>query len=417
MSNKAIDLKNDPIGKLMKHFIIASVLSMVVEAVHSIIDSIFIGQYIGSKGLAAVNATGTIISWAWALEVLFASGGCTINAILLGEGRKEEAKNIFYLTVACAMTVVAAVVTAVFLYTQNLCVFFGCPDDAIMYAIPYIRIRMIFLVFDCINTIMSRFVRNDSNIKVVVYAITTTTLVNIALKFIFLNSNMGMSGAALATGLAQMSASLVYFSHFFKKESLLDLRFNKMKFSFKRLLHLIKTGIPYFFSESAWALTSIFLNRTLRSLSGTTGIAAMGVMFTIINFVWLVIYGVANAITPIIGYNHGAGQTKRVLTALKYGIILGTVFGVIATGICIVYCEQIVMIINDNEGAFIEMATHATRINLLSMPITSMAHCVLAFYQAVDKSRTATIMTLLKNTGFVLVSLYSLVYLFNFGIE
>ncbi|NLW69774.1 MAG: hypothetical protein GX061_01645, partial [Eubacteriaceae bacterium] len=161
----------------------------------------------------------------------------------------------------------------------------------------------------------------------------------------------------------------------------------------------------------------IFLNRTLRSLSGTTGIAAMGVMFTIINFVWLVIYGVANAITPIIGYNHGAGQTKRVLTALKYGIILGTVFGVIATGICIVYCEQIVMIINDNEGAFIEMATHATRINLLSMPITSMAHCVLAFYQAVDKSRTATIMTLLKNTGFVLVSLYSLVYLFNFGIE
>ncbi|MCR4722294.1 MAG: MATE family efflux transporter [Eubacteriales bacterium] len=418
MRTKQIDLKNDPIGKLMRHFIVASVLSMVVEALHSVIDSVFIGQYIGSVGLAAVNSTATIISWIWAFEVLFASGGCTLNAILLGEGEEEKACNMFYMTVVSAMTTVIIAAAVVMLFTQELCLLFGCTEEALPFGIPYIRIRMVFLVFDCFNTIMSRFVRNDANVKVVIYATAATTVVNILLKFVFLDGfGMKMAGAALATGIALASSSAVYLTHFLRPSSKLDLKLMRMKFSFHDFGHLFRTGIPFFFSESAWALTSIFLNRTLRSLGGTTAIAAMGTMFTIINFVWLVIYGVASAITPIIGYNHGAGETDRVMKTLRYGIFLGTLFGLIATAICALFCEEIVMVINNSEKDFIDMAVHATMINLTTMPITSVAHCVLSFYQAVDKSKTATVMTILKNTVFVIVMLFALVYGFNMGIE
>ena len=406
---KQFDLAHDKLSVLLSKYIFSAIVSMLISAVHQIIDTVYIGRCIGSEGLAAVNIVMPVISWSWAFIILFATGGSTLFAIELGKKNTDNALNYFYITIFVTVVIDIVIMAAGILFITPLCMALGCTKDALPYAVPYLKTQLYFVPIVSFNAIMSRFARNDKNPQVVSYSAAAAAAVNIILNYVFIVTlNWGMMGASLATGFAQTVGAIVLISHFGRKNISLNLKIKNFSGKAEALLNISKTGIPSFLAEGSFAFTLIFFNRAIREFAGTQEIAAMGIMFTLINFLYLMINGVAMATQPIIGYNHGAENFERVWKTLKLATLVALALGMLTTACGELCAEFMVRLINDTNEDLIAVATMVCKINFLTMPITAISGCVQVYYQSISRTFTATLLTVLKNAVFVLLSLFIL---------
>lgn len=406
---KQYDLAHDKLSVLLTNYIFSSIVSMLISAVHQIIDTVYIGRCIGSEGLAAVNIVMPVISWSWAFIILFATGGSTLFAIELGKNNTEKALNYFYITIFVTIAIDVIIMIAGLMFITPLCMALGCTKDALPYAVPYLKTQLYFVPIISFNAIMSRFARNDKNPQVVSYSAAAAAAANIVLNYVFIViCRWSMMGASLATGLAQTAGAVVLASHFGRKNINLNLKLKNFNGKAKALLSISKTGFPSFLAEGSFAFTLIFFNRAIREFAGTEEIAAMGIMFTLINFLYLMINGVATATQPIIGYNHGAGNYERVWKTLKLATVVALGVGILTT-IGGEFCaEFMVRLINNSDEDLIALATKVCRINFFTMPVTAISGCVQVYYQSINKTFSATLLTVLRNAVFVLICLFIL---------
>ncbi len=414
MRKAEIDLKNDSIKKLLTHYTFASVVGMVISSIHSVIDTVFISRGVGSLGIASINTVLPILSWSWALLILFATGGSTIHAIKKGGNDLSGANDIFYTTTVIISATVAVLMILGIIFIEPICLYLGCTKSNLTLAVDYIRTILFFLPFYGYNALMSRFVKNDGNPRIVTFALLASAVVNLTLDYIFIfPMQMSMMGAALATGIAQCVGAVILSTHFWTSENTLSVDMRQMKLSIKNILHISKTGFPAFLSEGSFAVTLVFMNRAIRSYAGTTGIAALGIMFTLLNFLYLLVNGIATATQPIIGFNHGAGQHERVFKTLKTAIILSFAASLVLEVFSISLAGKLVRLINDSDESLIAMATQVTRINFTTMPLTALASCVQAFYQSTDRALLASVLTVVRSCISVLICMYVLMHFFG----
>ncbi len=411
---KQHDLAHDKLSVLLTNYIFSSIVSMLISAVHQIIDTVYIGRCIGSEGLAAVNIVMPVISWSWAFIILFATGGSTLFAIELGKENTEKGLNYFYITIFVTVLIDVVIMFAGLFFISPLCMALGCTNEALPYAIPYLKTQLYFVPVISFNAIMSRFAGNDKNPQVVSYSAATAAVTNIVLNYVFIVIyKWSMMGASLATGLAQTAGAFVLASHFSRKNISLNMKLRNFRGKASALFSISKTGFPSFLAEGSFAFTLVFFNRAIREFAGTEEIAAMGIMFTLINFLYLMINGVAAATQPIISYNHGAGNYERVWKTLNLATLVALGIGILTTIGGELCAEFMVRLINNTDEGLIALTAKVCRINFFTMPITAISGCVQVYYQSINKTFSATLLTVLRNAVFVLICLFILKNLFG----
>ena len=215
--------------------------------------------------------------------------------------------------------------------------------------------------------------------------------------------NWGIEGASLATGFAEVIGVLVLSIHFVKKKANLDLEFSHIKLKWTNVVSIVKVGLPPFFAEISFSVALFFMNRVVGGLVGQTGIASVGIMFSVIDMIYIMIYGVASSMQPIVSFNFGADEHKRVWDTLILSIKISFAISLVLTIIGFANAESIVRIINNQDLLLIAMATKLLRYNFLTMPITAISTSTQIFYQSIGKAKIATILTVMRNAGFVIV--------------
>lgn len=314
-----------PIPKLLISMSLPMVISMLVQALYNIVDSMFVAQ-MNEEALTAVSLAFPIQN----LMIAVATGtGVGINALLsrsLGERKFEDANKIasngvFLSLVSAAVFAVLGGIGSRFFFTAQT------SDPLIVeYGTQYITIITVASLFVFLQIAYERLLQSTG--KTIYNMITqgTGAIINIILDPIFIFGYfglpaMGVIGAALATVLGQFVAVLmgVYFHNKYNHEITVKLR--GFKICKKTIINIYKIGVPSIIMQSIGSVTTFAMNNILLMFSSTAA-TVYGVYFKLQSFVFMPIFGLTNGMIPIVAYNYGARNKKRIFATLKLSICI-----------------------------------------------------------------------------------------------
>ena len=295
--------------------------ALVVMSIYTTTDGLFIGNFIGTEGLAAMALIYPVTIIFMAIGILFETGGSAVVAKMIGENRKNLSEKIMRTNyfVAIFIGIFIAIVGNIFI-EDFLKILSDNPDDIFIIdlAISYLRITLCSVPFLIMIYMAGAFMRCIGNPAHVVYLMSTTVFINIILDAIFIIVlNLGMEGAASATFIAQLSGAIIIFWY---------CKFSKQKFStrleignFEYIFQEIKIGAGFALATLLMSITEYFLNFVLLTNNGADLLSIAAISNIILSFVFLPLNGLDTGIQPLMSKLFAARQEKKYLRVMRYG--------------------------------------------------------------------------------------------------
>ncbi len=402
-----ISLDKDNIGKLFLKYTIPSVMGMVVASIYVIVDGIFIGNKIGSNGLAAITISLPYISFIIALSLLLTVGGGTLTNIYLGKKEKKEASEIFSITII-ALFLLSVVVTALSLvFLDKIVYFLGASDLLYNYVWDYLFYSIIFTFAYMIFYILDMGVKGTGNPGYSMKVIIFTSVLNIILDYIYIFPlDLGMKGAALASGTSHSIGTIILALYFIFINK--DLNFKFIKIDLFLIIRMMKNGFSEFVNSSSSGITILLFNIILMNSYGEDGVAAYSIIGYATAFIIAVFFGISEGVLPIISYNYGANQIIRVKNTLF--LSLKTVFylGLSVTLFTIISPETLVkFFIKENQDLLV-FSGYAIRIFSLSFLFNGFNIMISAFFTAIEEAKKSAFISVLRSLILVIVGIFIL---------
>lgn len=391
-----------PIGRLLMKFAIPSVVSMLVNAVYNIVDQIFIGQGVGYLGNAATTVSFPIVTIILAVGTMLGAGGSAYAAIKLGEKNEAEAErtlgNMFVLLTAIGL--VLTIVGLVFL--DPILKIFGATPNNMMYARDYASIILIGTVFNLLGIGLSNMARCDGSPNVAMYSMITGALLNCILDptyiFIF---GWGVKGAAIATITSQIISTIILVYYFTKKGNM-RLRFVNMKLKPSICKMAFSLGISSCITQLSSTVLQIVLNNSLvyygnlTSVTGDVALSAMGIVMKISQIIVSICIGIGIGAQPILGFNKGANQPKRIKKTYKLASTIATSVTTIGWAMFMLIPHIILMLFGTADENFTDFAIKAMRVYDLGVFCAGFQITSTSYFQATGQPMKASILSSLR---------------------
>lgn len=400
------NLEKDPINKLIFNFSFPAVTGMLISALYVIIDGIFIGKGMGGRGLAAINIAYPVITLGVALSLMFGVGGATVISVLQGEGKKEEASK--YLSHIILLNIISYLVISavVFLFSEKIIYALGSSEGLFTLVRDYLLTGVAFNIFFMLSVSLNAVVRNDKAPTYAMISMVFGAVTNIVLDWIFIfEMDMGMKGAALATGIAQAVSFIYLAGHFFRKKC--SIRPVIIPIELRCIGRIMNNGFPSFILEFAVAVVSVSFNNVLMVYLGEIGISAFSIIAYIFYIFRMIFSGLAQGIQPIVSYNFGAKKWGRVKATVIQGhkiafiTALFIILGVYLKG------EAMVELFNGDEE-LVKIASRGLLLYSSAMIFLGANFINISYLQSMEKSLVANMLSFVRSMVFVVIGLISL---------
>lgn len=331
--NDENQLASGNLKKLFLRYLCPSVGSTLLIAGNYLIDTICVGMKIGETGLAALNVVVPVTGLLYALGYLFAFGSSNLFSNHMGEGSSKLARKYYGTAVAALLTLALAIMIPGLIFNHEISSFLCAGASFQPMTEEYLWYVFLFAPFYCFETFYNVYMRNDGAPGFSMLGTVLTCGTNIVLDILFVwEFQWGMFGASLATGLALLIGFFGVFSGTLRKDSYLKIR--NSGFGWRLLPEILQNGAPDFLRELSSALVVLLVNVILLRISGDTAVSAYGVIANLGNVVICGLAGVSNAVQPLISFNYGAGQPKRVRSllglAMRASLILSMAYVIFA---------------------------------------------------------------------------------------
>ena len=406
ISEKQNLFATEPIGKLIIKFAVPSVIALLVNSLYNIVDQIFIGWGVGYLGNGATNIVFPITIIALALSMMIGNGGAAYPSLKLGEGEVAVAKKGVGNAVTL-VTVVSIVLTAIFLVFINpILTLFGATEILRPFALDYGYIIGVGLPFMMISAAINSMVRADGSPKYAMFSMVIGAILNVILDPIFIFVfHMGVQGAAIATVIGQVASfvvSVVYLPRF----KTIHLDASAFRLKGRTCGNIVTFGLSSFITQFAITIVMALTNNLL-AVYGASSIygaeiplTATGIVMKVNQIMIAILLGIATGAQPIIGFNYGAKNYKRVKQALEISLIASEVVSVIAFLIFQFAPMSVVSLFGSEEGLYNEFAVMAFRIFLLLCPLTGFQTITAVYLQVVGKPVKSAILSLARQIIF-----------------
>ena len=373
------------INLLMK-FSIPAIIGMLVNALYNVVDRIFIGNGVGSLGIAGTTVAFPVMLVMMAFSMLIGIGANSLVSIRLGENKKEEAEVIFGNSVSL-LIISSLVLTVVGLAVLDpLLKLMGASNQILPYARDYLQIILIGGVFQSLGMGMNNFIRSEGNPRIAMYTMLIGAVINTVLDPVFIFVfDMGMKGAAIATIFAQFVSAVWVVLYFLRGKSLLKLHLKNMILKPGVIAGIHALGIAPFAMQLAASVQNFILNASLANYGGDIAISGMGIVNSIVTLMIMPIFGINQGVQPIIGFNYGARKFDRVKEAYKLAVIFATVIVIIGWILTRVCPEQLVYLFNKTDKELINFSTMALRRFMMFLPFIGFQIVSSNYFQAVGK--------------------------------
>ena len=422
---KKIDLGKDNINKLLLSFALPCVISMLINSIYNIVDQIFIGKGVGTLGNAATNVIFPLVIIFNAVAGLIGNGAAANLSLKLGEGKKEEGGKIIgsAVTISFILALILSVLSYIFL--PKLVYMFGCTNSVYKYAIDYGRIIILGAPFMIIYSSLSQLIRADGSPKYSMILLVIGAIINIILDPIFIFVfHLGVKGGAIATVIGQVVSFIMAIFYLKKVKSV---KLNKSSFFIDRsILRTLGLGLSSFITQGTVLALFIFMNNMMTKYGVYTKYGAdiplsvYGVISKINSLFISTILGISIGAQPIIGYNYGAGNYKRVKETLRKVLIINCVVGICFNIIFFLFPESIVSIFisktDSNYKLFLEFAVVICHSFLLLMGINFLEMTTSIVVQSLGNVKKATMVSFIRQIILFIPLACILCITFNKGI-
>ncbi|MCG1036725.1 MATE family efflux transporter [Polaribacter sargassicola] len=408
MTESANKLGTEKISKLLIKQAGPATIGILVMSLNMIVDTIFVGQWIGVLAIAAITVVLPIAFLISSIGMGIGIGGSSIISRSLGAGNSSKAfltfGNQVFLTVILAITFV---IIGNF-FSVPILNLFGAKGDILPIASEYFKVIIYGVPFLAFAMMGNPVIRAEGKPKFAMYAMMVPAVLNVVLDIIFIKFfNWGMWGAGLATSFSYMSCGLYILYFFLSSKSELKIIPKNFKLDAKIVREIVELGGVSVVRQGAISVLMIVLNYSLFKYGGEISISVYGVINRVMMFAYSPVMGVSQGFLPVAGYNIGAKKNDRVKETIKKSVLFGTLLGTIIFIGILIFKVEIIRIFTD-DVTLLENTPNAMLIVFLATPIVTMQLVGSAYFQASGKSLPALFLTLLKQGVFLIPLAYIL---------
>ncbi len=417
MAEKAVQMGTDPIGKLLLRQSLPASIGILVMSLNILIDTIFVGQWIGPNAIAAINVVLPVSFFIAALGMSIGMGGGSIISRALGSNHTAKANKTFGNQLTLTLLFTLSFMTLGLVFMESIIPSFGgkgalYTPAKIYYTIVLYGVPILGLAMMGNNTI-----RSEGKPKYAMYAMLLPSISNLFLDYLFIKVfGWGMEGAAWATTLSYgvCMSYIVYF--FLSGKSDLFLKISDLVLDFSVVKEIGSLGFVTLARQAVVSVTVLLVNNILFELSGESTVAVYAIISRMLMFALFPILGITQGFVPIAGFNFGADKKDRVLEVIRTALIYATVLATFVFFVIICFSEAIASAFTQDEAIIIKTKEVLTWV-FLSTPIIGIQLIGSAYFQAIGKAIPALLLTLTRQ-GFFFIPLVLILPRFHgeFGI-
>lgn len=362
--------KKQSLLKQFFHFSAATVASLMVFSLYSIVDGLFVARGVGEYAMTAVNLSVPFVNLLFSIAVIFAVGTSTIIAYLLGQKNAQSANKLFSQNLATLVVIGVTISVLVLAFTEPLARLLGAEEVTLEYTIHYLQGLAPFAVCFMISYNLEVLVKTDGRPRLALVTVCVGCVTNCVLDYLAIfHWGLGIWGAAAATGASQLLTCIIYLTHFLGKHT----TFHPVRFrmDWKIYRRLLPIGISDGLTELCNGLMIFLFNHTILRCIGTDGLVAYTIIAYANTLVINITMGVSQGSQPLISFQNGRGDGAAIGNLLRYG--LRTMCGIAAVCFTVLFlaAPKLVAVYLPEAGA--EMLTFATdafrRYSLCYLPV------------------------------------------------
>ena len=404
MTRKAVQMGTDPIGKLLLKQSLPASIGILVMSLNILIDTIFVGQWIGPNAIAAINVVLPVSFFIAALGMSIGMGGGSIISRALGSNHKDKANKTFgnQLMLTLLFTIMFMILGLVF--KESIIPTFG--GKGVLYAPAKTYYTIVLYGVPILGLAMmgNNTIRSEGKPKYAMYAMMLPSLSNLLLDYLFIYVlDWGMEGAAWATTLSYgiCTSYILYF--FLSGKSDLFLKISDLIFDFSIIKEIGSLGFVTLARQAVVSITVLMVNNILFELSGESTVAVYAIISRMLMFALFPILGITQGFVPIAGFNYGAEKKDRVLEVIRTALISATVLATFVFLTIVLFSETIASAFTRDQAVVMKTKEVLMWV-FLSTPVVGIQLIGSAYFQAIGKAIPALLLTLTRQ-GFFFIPL------------
>lgn len=391
------------IKKLFFKYTGLSMFSTIGMSCYVLADTLFIANGVGTLGLTALNLVLPIYNIIFGIGIMLGTGGATRFSIFMSQGQ-QKAKDYFFYAIVLGLCFSIPFVIIGLCFPETIVFLLGGNTEVLEMASLYLRTFIIFTPFFILNHIFVIFIRNDQNPTLASLAMFCGTLFNIIFDYIFIfPCQLGMFGAALATGCSPIVSLCICLLHFKKKDN--HLSFQRHHICMPYVIDIIKIGIPAFITELSSGIITFAFNKVIFGIGGNIAIASYGIICNLAIVVISLYTGIAQGVQPLMSQCYGHHDVKGISYYLKYSLLLSLFISCLIYGIVCIYPDMIISFFN-SEGniKIIEMTRNGLILYFSGFFFAGLNIIYISYFTSTQKIQHSFIVSLLRG-GVVIIPL------------
>lgn len=400
-TNKELDFQTKKISKLVWDYALPGIVGTVVTALYNVIGRIFIGQGVGALAISGLAITFPVMNLTSSLGMLVGAGAAARISISLGKRDKETSEKILGNSLLLTVILNAVFITLLLIYLDPILRAFGASDLTLPYARDYLQIVLLGNVFVSLCYNFNAMMRSSGYPRKAMITMLIGAVFSVILTPIFLYGfDLGIKGVAWATVISMFIGMLFVMHHFLQESSMIRLRWRNIRLDRKIIDAIVSIGMSPFSMQVTASGVALLMNTSLLRYGGDLAVGAYGIINTVLMLFLMIIMGLNQGTQPIIGYNYGAGNLKRVRETLFYSFKIASLITVAGFLVGLFFPGLFAAAFtSDNE--LLEITGRGIRIAVAALPLVGFQIVSSSFFQSIGFAGKSIIQSLSRQLIFL----------------
>ena len=369
---------------------IPTIFMTLIQASYSMIDGMFISNILGDEALSALTLISPYFNFFIAIGALFASGGSAVVMKKMGENKESEARSDFTTLTLIAVLVGLLFSTVFLIFTKPLISIFSTSTVVTELCRKYLYSYSFFIIPQILFAVLQIYTIASGKAKFAMMSSLCGGITNILFDFIMIKIlGMGMTGAAIASGLGMLIPCIVLCWNFINKKNLLH--FSSLRFNMKVILKTISNGISEFASNLVSGIVIMLFNTRMLSIAGPSGVAASTITFYVFGLMSALYMGYMLGISPLLSYFYGSEETLKLRKIRKISITFISVLAVVTTFLSIVGSRVLVSAFTEQGSTAYNLAVSGNKLFSLALLLVGFNTFSSMLFTALSNGKTSAI--------------------------
>lgn len=397
--------KNKPLIQQFFKYIIPSLIAQWVYALYTMVDGMFVARGVSELALSGINIASPFVTLLFSISLMFSVGSATLMGIMIGQNKTKEASMVFTQSMVSLLLISIFITLFVLSNSSHIAYFLGATQNNIQYVESYLRNIAIFNIFFIASYSFEVMIKTDGfPMGATIYSAVGVTLNCILDYFFVIRWNWGVSGAAIATGLAQMTVTIFHLIHFIGPKG--TLRFTPFRFQLATLTATIKNGFSSALTEMSPGIVIFLFNHYILKYLSEDAIVSYSIVSYVNTILIMSMLGVTQGMQPLISKHYGKQEYATCTKLLKYGLYFSSAYGVLYFIGSRVFAPHLVNIFIGSELPLLRTSSTSIFLSFSwAFLLCGFNIITSGYFTSIDKPFPALMISLSRGLLFILVLL------------